>query len=85
MEGNGFTATQRKMLAVLADGLPHSRHELKACLYDDQGHYSNVRVHLSSIRQKIRPRGQDIICEYYKRTLYYRHVRLLASATDGKR
>lgn len=75
-----WTPTERCMLAVLADGYPHTREELHACLYDDRGALSNIRVHISAIRKKLRPRGEDVACELLAGKVYYRHVRLLKSA-----
>jgi len=85
MSGNGHTPTQGTMLRVLSDGFPHTREELHRCLPDELGPLSNIRAHLTSIRKRIRPLGQDVICELVNRRICYRHVRLLASATDGKR
>lgn len=81
---NGYTPTERRMLALLRDGLPHLREELHACLYDEMAELSAIQPHLSHIRQKLRPHGEDIICELHKRTIHYRHVRLLNSPYDGR-
>jgi hypothetical protein len=80
---SAFTPVQSRMLEVLRDGLPHTRYELHDCLQDEMGPISNIRSHLSSIRKKIRPFGEDIICELANRRICYRHVRLLASPLDG--
>lgn len=80
-----FTPTQRRILDVLADGLPHTREELHGCLNDDLGTLSNLWAHVSNIRKVLRPRGEDIVCVYHLRRLCYRHVRLLANPNDGKR
>ena len=85
MDDRQFTRTQQAILNVLADGLPHARQEIHACLPDELGAMSNIRAHLSNIRKGLRPMGQDIICEWAKRQYCYRQVRLLASAIDGKR
>lgn len=73
-----FTPVQQCMLSILADGLPHTRAELHACLSDELGPLRNICVHLSRIRKVLRPAGQDIVCELYRRTICYRHVYLLA-------
>ena len=78
-----FTPTQSRILRVLSDGRRHSRKEIHGCLVDELGELSNIQAHLSNIRKKLRPIGEDIICEFYQRTIYYRHVRLLASSNDG--
>ena len=87
---NKFTPTQVRILAVLSDGLPHRREELRDVLPDELGSLDNVRPHLTAIRRVLRPRGEDIVCEFSqapgtKRCWCYRHVRLLASADDGQR
>jgi hypothetical protein len=75
---NGFTPVQQRMLMILADGKPHTREELHACLEDELGALSNIQPHLTYIRRKIRPLGQDIICEFGNRRLFYRHIRLIS-------
>jgi hypothetical protein len=74
---------QRKMLALLSDGLPHSREELHACLADELGPITNVAPHVSMIRRAVRLNGEEIVCEYVKRRICYRHVRLLVTM-DGE-
>ena len=76
----GFTRLEARMLAVLADGLTHTREELHACLYDTEGPLSNIKAHLTSIRKKLRPSGEDIICQILQGTPYYRRVLLVAQA-----
>lgn len=80
---NGFTPTQRAILQVLSDGLPHRREELHACLPDELGPQRNIRAHITAIRKILRPRGEDVVCEYGRFGFGYRHVRLLANAYDG--
>lgn len=71
------TPTQKAILQVLSDGLPHSKAELHACLPDELGKLSNITWHLAEIRKVLRPRGQDVLCEYRDRARLYRWVRLL--------
>lgn len=86
MNLDSLSPIQRKMLEVLSDGMPHTREELHACLWDEQGALSNIKAHITAIRAKLRPIGEDILCEVgYKLQFRYRHVRLLASAVNGKR
>ena len=75
--GREYTPTQRKMMEVLSDGQRHRRIELHACLVDELGPLSNITAHISNLRKKLRPKGQDIICEFSSRVIYYRLVRLL--------
>lgn len=80
-----FTPTQQAMLRVLADGCTHTREELHACLPDELSQPASIHPHLVRLRKILRPKGQDIICQLLNRKVHYRHVRLLASAVDGKR
>jgi hypothetical protein len=89
--GSSFTPTQRRMLAVLSDGMAHSREELHACLMDELGPVENIHFHISLMRTKLRRAGMDIVSE--TRTLrtasgktqntYYRQVRNLPNPNDG--
>ncbi|MCK9569344.1 hypothetical protein M0R72_10440 [Candidatus Pacearchaeota archaeon] len=79
-----FTPTQIVLLRILNDGLPHLRNELTCALMTpDDTSRVNLNNHISDIRKKLRPMGHDIICELWNRRIAYRHVRLLASATNG--
>lgn len=80
-----FTPTQQRLIDVLADGMAHSRFELRDAIDGEYTALGTVQFHLSIIRRKLRPIGQDIICELVNRRICYRHIRLLASAYDGKR
>ena len=71
---------QEDMLKVLSDGLPHSREELHRCCLPSG--LKSVRDNMSRIRARLRPIGQDIICELVHRKICYRHVRLLCSADE---
>ncbi len=71
-----FTPTQRLLLNVLADGRPHSRAELHGC-FDELAEVKRVRNTISLMRAKLRPEGEDIVCELRSRQIWYRHVRLL--------
>jgi DNA-binding CsgD family transcriptional regulator len=77
-----FTPIERCILAVLSDGTAHRPRELLACLDDSQATVENMRVHLSRIRAKLRPAGQDILCVIADRTVHYRHVQLLPARRD---
>jgi hypothetical protein len=80
------------MLAVLSDGMAHSREELHACLMDELGVERNIHYHLSTMRPKLRRSGMDIVTEsrgshtsdgVVSRRTYYRQVRILANPNDG--
>jgi hypothetical protein len=81
--GKPFTATERRILDLLGDGLHHPRADVKDCLNDELASYGNLVNHISAIRKRLRPRGQDIICERFNCKYGYRWVRLLKSPDDG--
>ena len=79
-----ISPTQERILKALSDGMPHHRDELHKCLNDEFAEITAIEYHISTIRKVLRPLGQDIICEYANRKRFYRHIRLLASANDGR-
>ena len=79
VHSNGLTNVQKKILEALSDGRPHTPQDLFKCLSDEMGSPATVAVHITGIRKKLRPKGQDISCETINRQAYYRHVRLLSS------
>ena len=85
LEIKALSLTQIKLLGILADGMPHSIQELHTAIPDELSSPRAVITHISKLRKVLRPKGEDIICEYAKRRRFYRQIRLLASATDGKR
>lgn len=83
MRSNGFTATERLILDVLADGAQHKRADIMAVLdpYTDRKTFS---VHLCNIRKKL-PAGEAIICVMIQGRIYgYQHVRLICSSNDTR-
>ena len=82
-DDNGFTPTQRRMMKVLGDGLPHTRHELRDCFNDDRAADNNTRVHLTALRKKLRPQGKDILVEYVRSSLHYRLIQRLDFTPDS--
>ena len=72
-----YTPTESRLVAMLSDGKVHSRRELLTCIDDDQAEFANLRVHLSRVRKKVQPLGQDIMYVSGNCTSGYRHVCLL--------
>ena len=69
---------EEKMLRLLMDGAPHTRRELFTCLYEQDAPLSNIRMHISSLRKRVREYGMEIVCELRsQRSVNYRLVRLL--------
>lgn len=75
-----FTRTQKIIIEVLSDGKPHSKQELmNRCGMDEQYCRTALNFHMTYLRQKIRPLGQDIVCPRLPpgNTIWFQHVRLL--------
>lgn len=73
MATGSYTDVESCILSVLSDGEPHPRESLLACLCDSEGTFCAVRRHLSNIRKKL-PANERIICQFWRRSLHYRHV-----------
>lgn len=67
------TVTEEKLLDVLRDGMEHTREELLLCLDDELSTVDNLYVHITYLRRKLRPLGQDII---NRRASGYRWVQI---------
>lgn len=82
-----YTPTQQRILAKLSDGLPHSKTELLTCFDDPMTEKSALVTMIGSIRKRLQPIGQDIVCRANGggRKLDYQHIRLLHSPNDGTR
>lgn len=72
-----FTKTETRIIKLLSDGMPHERREMLECLLDVQARYINLQNHVVRLRQKLRTRNEEIVCELRKGSIYYRHVKLL--------
>lgn len=84
--GNGFTPTQARIIQLLSDGLPHKRDDVfAACIEDDLATVTALQLHISNLRPHLRARGEDIVCVVRGYVHFYQHVRLLASANDGRK
>lgn len=75
-----FTVTEKKLLEILSDGMPHSKYQLLEVLDDGLAAVGALRVHITNIRKKL-PAGQIIVCEYARQQTFYRHARLLQLAS----
>ena len=80
----GYTPTEHRIIRLLADGLPHRREEVHACLDDELSQIESIYPHISKLRRKIQPSGQDILAVTTGRITFYQQVRLLNSANDGR-
>lgn len=74
---NGFTPTEQRIIAVLADGQPHARKELMGCLDDELAEKTALKRHLTRLRKKLRPQGRDIMFVASSKLCGYRQVRYL--------
>lgn len=72
-----YTPTERRMLAVLSDGRPHTTEELMACLYDELSERSAVKAMVFKLRRKLRAIGHDIVNTQpkgFRHPYHYQHV-----------
>lgn len=77
-----LTPTQKRMYDLLSDGLPHSRRELHACLWDEMSRLATIERHLSTLREKLAAVGEGVMAV---NGVGYQLVRLLHSPYDGRR
>lgn len=74
-----FTVTEERILKMLRDGQRHTKYELVTAINPNNlNSYAAMAMHISNIRKKLRPVGEDIICELSGRIIHYRHVRLIS-------
>lgn len=73
----GFTPTERRILELLADGLPHRREEVLLCLDDELADYTHLSGHIKNARRKLLPLGYDVVCQVKSFMYSYRWVRVL--------
>jgi DNA-binding CsgD family transcriptional regulator len=72
-----FTPTQKKIMDILSDGHPHLETDLIKLGIDEFANPRTLKMHLSMIRKKIRPKKREIISTRLHRKLYYQLVGLL--------
>ena len=56
-----MTITELKILAVLLDGKPHTKEELRGCLADELSDNSVLRVHMCNLRRKLVERSRTVV------------------------
>lgn len=79
-KGKTQSPTQDKMMAMLSDGLAHSKEELHQCLDDDLASLAAVDHHILLLRKKVERDGLLIAF----RNGYYALVRSASSPYDGR-
>lgn len=84
MSAQQFSATEQKILAVLADGIAHSKDEIREVLDGEYTTDSTIATHIWRLRRKLGPQGTTIVCVTGGRGMVgrYRHVRLTAPASE---
>ena len=73
-----YTPTEQRIMNLLKDGLPKPSRTIWQCLEDDMASMDAMRMHLSRIREKLKPLNHGILCEIYNRHVHYRYVILLS-------
>lgn len=82
MTTNGLTPTLTRMLEMLSDEKPHNRFELQKCLRDEMTSVDTVKVHIATLRKKLRLERYDISCELLSGESYYRLVRMAPAIVE---
>ena len=72
-----FSPKQKEVLKLLSDGRRHSTAELHEIFKPSSE--ASVRVAISTLRKKLQPMGEDIVCVFSYRKYYYQHVRLVGN------
>lgn len=80
-----LTRTQLEILTVLADGKPHRRAELAACLPGESERRGALNSHLVAIRKALAPRGQIVLCQLLHKAIHYRWVALIGQSASEAR
>lgn len=73
-----LTVTQKKILKVLSDGLPHTKQELHRCLPDEMSGVSALWKHVCLARKHVRLKGKDILSVFVNRSIRYRLVKIIS-------
>lgn len=73
-----LTPTEQKIIDLLKDGLPHSRHDMISTLQYASGDFNALAQRIFFLRRKVRLLGQDIVTALCKGGIHYQHVILLS-------
>lgn len=79
-----LSPTQRRIMNLLSDGLPHTLTELRTCLSDMATGNEALLAYVSNLRKIIRPLGYGILSTPGRkdRETTYQLVRTLAQADE---
>jgi hypothetical protein len=77
-----FTPTERRILDVLADGEPHTYADLLPVLDDDMAAPSAMRQHISRLRDKLNPQGEEIVSQCFGIYNAYRRFKMLRITSE---
>lgn len=78
IELSDLTPTEAKMWAVLSDNRAHTREEMHACLWDEEGSLNNIQMHVSRLRPKVARIGFEIIVQLRGFQRLYRRIPLVS-------
>lgn len=79
---DGFTPTERRMLAVLLDYKQHNKVDIIACVSDGEG--KSWTVHLANLRRKLRQSGYTVMTTRVDTVILYQLGRTYRSGNDGR-
>jgi hypothetical protein len=77
-----WTITEHRIAEMLSDGYPHLPADLMVCIADDLADKHALELHISNMRKKLNPIGEDIVCRFNHKRIYYQHVRLLTKTIE---
>lgn len=72
---------EQRIMRLLADGKPHTREEVHACLADRMAPLEAIKKHMTNIRKVVEPYGETVLCRMYYHKLRYQWVKLLRKPT----
>lgn len=78
-----YTPIEIRIIELLSDGLPHDRKEVLDCLNDRLANFNALAAAIMRLRPKVRELQQEIVTEYHKGCIAYRHVILLSGSALG--
>ena len=75
-----WTPTQTRILQLLSDGMKHRQKELLRIIDGEYASVATLHMHISLMRPKLRPIGEEIFVERTSDGTLYQHVRIISIA-----
>jgi len=78
-----LTRSQQIIYDILSDGRAHPRQDMIEAMPDELFCGHTLTVHMSNLRSKLRPIGQDVVCTRVGNASSYSLVRTLSNPNRG--